>query len=152
MNTNTSIANTSISNTSISTGTGHVSAGDVDLWVERRGAGPDVLLIAGLSDPAEAWTFQLEGLADRYHLTAFDNRGAGRSPLPREGITVRDMADDAAALLRRLGVTQAHVAGISAGAPPRKRDGESDHRRGIGVPAPAVARGVPAPARGVDPP
>lgn len=47
--------------------------------------------------------FQLEGLADRYHLTAFDNRGAGRSPLPREGITVRDMADDAAALLRRLG-------------------------------------------------
>ena len=107
--------NTSITNTSISTGTGHVSAGDVDLWVDRRGAGPDVLLIAGLSDPAEAWTFQLEGLADRYHLTAFDNRGAGRSPLPPEGFTVRDMADDAAALLRRLGVSHAHVAGFSGG-------------------------------------
>jgi pimeloyl-ACP methyl ester carboxylesterase len=107
--------NTRISSTGISTGTGHVSAGDVDLWVDRRGAGPDVLLIAGLSDPAEAWTFQLEGLADRYHLTAFDNRGAGRSPLPPDGFTVRDMADDAAALLRRLGVSHAHVAGFSGG-------------------------------------
>jgi hypothetical protein len=43
---------------------GPVAAGDVELWVERRGEGPDVLLIAGLSDPAEAWAPQLEGLAD----------------------------------------------------------------------------------------
>jgi pimeloyl-ACP methyl ester carboxylesterase len=74
-----------------------------------------VLLIAGLSDPAEAWTFQLDGLADRYRLTAFDNRGAGRSPLPPEGFTVADMADDAAALLRALGIERAHVAGFSGG-------------------------------------
>jgi hypothetical protein len=32
-----------------------IKAGDTGLWVERRGQGPDVLLIAGLSDPAEAW-------------------------------------------------------------------------------------------------
>jgi hypothetical protein len=70
-----------------------IAAGDVELWVEQRGAGPDVLLLAGLSDPAEAWSFQLDGLADRYRLTAFDNRGAGRSPLPPAGFTVRDMAD-----------------------------------------------------------
>ena len=56
-----------------------VKAGDVELWVERHGQGPDVLLIAGLGDPAEAWQPQLDGLADRYRLTAFDNRGAGRT-------------------------------------------------------------------------
>jgi pimeloyl-ACP methyl ester carboxylesterase len=95
--------------------TGLVSVGDVELWVEQRGTGPDVLLIAGLSDPAEAWTFQLEGLADRYRVTAFDNRGAGRSPMPPDGFTVMDMADDAAALLRALGIEQAHVAGFSGG-------------------------------------
>jgi len=94
---------------------GPVQAGDVDLWVEQRGAGPDVFFIAGLSDPAEAWTFQLDGLADRYRLTAFDNRGAGRSPLPPEGFTVSDMADDAAALLEALGVANAHIAGFSGG-------------------------------------
>jgi pimeloyl-ACP methyl ester carboxylesterase len=94
---------------------GRVSAGEVELWVEQRGTGPDVLLIAGLSDPAEAWEFQLAGLSEDHRLTAFDNRGAGRSPMPPEGFTVRDMADDAAALLRSLGVEHAHVAGFSGG-------------------------------------
>ena len=94
---------------------GRVSAGEVELWVEQRGTGPDVLLIAGLSDPAEAWEFQLAGLSEDHRLTAFDNRGAGRSPMPPEGFTVRDMADDAAALLRSLGVEHAHVVGFSGG-------------------------------------
>lgn len=94
---------------------GRVDIGDVDLWVERRGDGPDVLLIAGLSDPAEAWQFQLEGLADRYRLTAFDNRGAGRTPLPGGPLSVESMADDCAALLRALDVPGAHVAGFSGG-------------------------------------
>jgi pimeloyl-ACP methyl ester carboxylesterase len=94
---------------------GLIVAGDVEIWFERRGQGPDVLLIGGLSDPAEAWAPQLEGLADRYRLTAFDNRGAGRSPLPPEDFTVGGFADDAAALLRALGVSSAHVAGFSGG-------------------------------------
>ena len=86
-----------------------------DLWVERRGTGPDVLLIGGLSDPAESWQFQLDGLADRYRLTAFDNRGAGRTPLPEGPLSVEGMADDAAAVLRGLDVGAAHVAGFSGG-------------------------------------
>ncbi|MFN2507030.1 MAG: alpha/beta fold hydrolase [Acidimicrobiales bacterium] len=94
---------------------GLIVAGDVEIWFERRGEGPDVLLIGGLSDPAEAWAPQLEGLANRYRLTAFDNRGAGRSPLPPEDFTVGGFADDAAALLRALGVSSAHVAGFSGG-------------------------------------
>jgi pimeloyl-ACP methyl ester carboxylesterase len=79
------------------------------------GHGPDVLLIAGLGDPAEAWQPQLDGLSDRYLLTAFDNRGAGRTPLPGGRISPATMADDAAALLRALGVPSAHVAGFSMG-------------------------------------
>ena len=98
------------------TGPGLLGVGDVELWVDQRGNGPDVLLIAVLSDPAEAWTFQLDGLADQYRLTAFDNRGAGRSPLPPDGFSVTDMADDAAALLRAAGIERAHVAGFSGGA------------------------------------
>ena len=89
--------------------------GALDMWVERQGEGPDVLLIAGLGDPAEAWQFQLDGLADRYRLTAYDNRGMGRTPLPAEPFTVATMADDAAALLRALDVPAAHVAGFSGG-------------------------------------
>jgi pimeloyl-ACP methyl ester carboxylesterase len=74
------------------------------------------LLIAGLGDPAEAWQPQLDGLADRYLITAFDNRGAGRTPLG-EGhhLSATTMANDAAALLGALGVSNVHVAGFSMG-------------------------------------
>lgn len=92
-----------------------ISAASTEFWVERRGDGPDVLLIAGLSDPAEAWQAQLDGLCDRYRVTAFDNRGAGRTPLPDGPLSVVMMADDAAALLRALDVPAAHVAGFSGG-------------------------------------
>ena len=92
-----------------------IDTGDIELWTERRGQGPDVLLIAGLGDPAEAWQPQLDGLSDRYLLTAFDNRGAGRTPLPEGRLLATTMADDAAALLRTLEVPSAHVAGFSMG-------------------------------------
>ncbi|MGW3626981.1 alpha/beta fold hydrolase [Streptomyces sp. NPDC000880] len=52
-----------------------VDADGARIWVERRDRGPDVLLIAGLSDPAEAWQPQLDGPSDRYRLIAFDSRG-----------------------------------------------------------------------------
>jgi pimeloyl-ACP methyl ester carboxylesterase len=53
---------------------GHVAANGLDIYVEQVGEGPDVLLIGGLGDTVESWQFQLDGLADRYRLTAFDNR------------------------------------------------------------------------------
>jgi pimeloyl-ACP methyl ester carboxylesterase len=90
-------------------------AGNVDFWVERQGQGPEVLIIAGLGDPVEAWQFQLEGLADRYRLTAFDARGVGRTPMPQEPLTVAAAAEDAAALLGALAVPAAHVVSQSGG-------------------------------------
>jgi pimeloyl-ACP methyl ester carboxylesterase len=93
----------------------HVRAGDLDIWIEQVGEGPDVLLIGGLGDTVESWQFQLDGLADRYRLTAFDNRGAGRTAMPSGPVSVETMADDAAAVLRALDVTSAHVAGFSGG-------------------------------------
>jgi 3-oxoadipate enol-lactonase len=77
--------------------------------------GPDVLLIGGAGDTVESWQFQLDGLADRYRLTAFDNRGAGRTAMPEEPVTIEAMADDAVGVLDALGITSAHVAGYSGG-------------------------------------
>jgi 3-oxoadipate enol-lactonase len=93
----------------------HVRAGDLDIWTEQVGQGPNVLLIGGLGDTVESWQFQLDGLADRYRLTAFDNRGAGRTAMPPGPVTVEDMADDAAGVLRALDIPSAHVAGFSGG-------------------------------------
>jgi pimeloyl-ACP methyl ester carboxylesterase len=93
----------------------YVKAGELEIWTEQIGEGPDVLLIGGLGDTVESWQFQLDGLADRYRLTAFDNRGAGRTAMPEGQPTVEAMADDAAAVLRGLGSPPAHVAGFSGG-------------------------------------
>jgi pimeloyl-ACP methyl ester carboxylesterase len=92
-----------------------VRANDLEIYVQQVGQGPDVLLIGGLGDTVESWQFQLDGLADRYRMTAFDNRGAGRTPMPESPATVEAMADDAAEVLRGLDIPSAHVAGFSGG-------------------------------------
>src|SRR3954468_10533974 len=89
----------------------HVRAGDLDIWTEQIGTGPDVLLLGGAGDTAESWQFQLDGLAGRYRMTAFDNRGAGRTAMPGGSVSAAIMADDAAGVLRALDVPSAHVAG-----------------------------------------
>jgi pimeloyl-ACP methyl ester carboxylesterase len=93
----------------------HVRTGDLDIWTEQVGDGPDVLLIGGLGDTVESWQFQLDGLVDRYRITAFDNRGAGRTAMPEGPVSVEAMADDAAGVLRALDIPSAHVAGFSGG-------------------------------------
>jgi pimeloyl-ACP methyl ester carboxylesterase len=83
----------------------------------QTGTGPDVLLSGGLTDVVESWQPQLDGLADRYRLTAYDNRGFGRSslPMPGEPFTMATMTEDAVELLDHLGIERAHVAGFSGG-------------------------------------
>ncbi|MFD1213042.1 alpha/beta fold hydrolase [Arthrobacter sp. GCM10027362] len=93
----------------------HVRGGGLEIWTEQAGEGPDVLLIGGLGDTVESWQFQLDGLAGSFRLTAFDNRGAGRTAMPPGPVTVEQMADDAAEVLHALDVPAAHVAGFSGG-------------------------------------
>jgi pimeloyl-ACP methyl ester carboxylesterase len=92
-----------------------INTGDFEICTEQVGEGPDVLLIGGAGDTVESWQFQLDGLADRYRLTAFDNRGAGRTAMPAGTVSVEMMADDAAGVMRALDVPSAHVAGFSGG-------------------------------------
>jgi 3-oxoadipate enol-lactonase len=93
----------------------HITTSDLDIWTEQVGQGPDILLIGGLGDTVESWQFQLDSLADRYRVTAFDNRGAGRTAIPPGPVSAGIMADDAAKVLQALEVPSAHVAGFSMG-------------------------------------
>jgi pimeloyl-ACP methyl ester carboxylesterase len=93
----------------------HLRAGGLDIWTEQVGQGPDVLLIGGAGDTVESRPFLLDGLADRYRLTAVDNRGAGRTGHAGGFVSVEMMADDAAQVLRALEAPSAHVAGFSGG-------------------------------------
>ncbi|MHA7209878.1 alpha/beta fold hydrolase [Arthrobacter sp. MDT1-65] len=93
----------------------HIRSGDAEIWTEQVGEGPDVLLIGGLGDTVESWQSQLDGLSDRFRLTAFDNRGAGRTSGPGGPLSVGTLADDAAEVLEAHAIPSAHVAGFSGG-------------------------------------
>jgi pimeloyl-ACP methyl ester carboxylesterase len=63
------------------------------------------------------WLGTFPALAGRYHVVAMDHRGHGRGIRSREPFSLEDCADDAAGLLRELGVRNAIVAGYSMGGP-----------------------------------
>jgi 3-oxoadipate enol-lactonase len=80
----------------------------------RRG-GPPVLMIQGLGADKHGWDLQRLALSPWYRTIAFDNRGAGRSDKPYGAYSMEQMADDAVAVLDRIGVGSAHVVGASMG-------------------------------------
>ncbi len=88
------------------------------IYYEEVGQGPPVLLIQGIGVIGQGWQPQVRGLADRYRLILFDNRGIGASTLepgPDGAVTLANMAADAAAVLDALHVERAHVVGHSMG-------------------------------------
>lgn len=97
-----------------------VRVNGVDLWYETAGnpEDPALLLIMGLGAQLIDWPAAFcEELAGRgFHLVLFDNRDAGLSTLLDPGpYLLSDMADDAAGLLKELGIGRAHVVGASMG-------------------------------------
>lgn len=92
-----------------------IRVGDVGLHYVEAGHGEPLLLIMGFGGDHLAWGMQVPVLAERYRVIAFDNRGAGQSDAPDCAYTTGMMADDAAGLLRALGVERTHVIGLSMG-------------------------------------
>jgi 3-oxoadipate enol-lactonase len=88
-----------------------------ELYYERRGEGPPLLLIQGLGGNGLHWGAPLLRALERDHeVVVFDNRGAGRSaPLGGADLTTASMAADTLALLDGLGLPRVHVFGISMG-------------------------------------
>ena len=87
----------------------------VALHYEVHGSGEPLLLIHGLGSSGQDWEEQILFFARSHRVIAFDLRGHGRSDKPKGGYSIERFAADAADLLRTLGVTQAHVVGISLG-------------------------------------
>jgi pimeloyl-ACP methyl ester carboxylesterase len=82
----------------------------------RRGDGPPLLLIMGVAGHHGMWGEAfLAALSRRFDVVAFDNRGIGESTRAEAGLTLDDLAADAAAVLDHLGWDSAHVVGISMG-------------------------------------
>jgi pimeloyl-ACP methyl ester carboxylesterase len=84
--------------------------------VDSGGAGEPILLAHAIGMDHRMWDDLAARLAPDFRVIRFDSRGHGRSPAPARPYTLLQMADDAVALLDRLGIAKAHWVGLSMGA------------------------------------
>jgi 3-oxoadipate enol-lactonase len=77
--------------------------------------GPVVLLANAIGCTAAVWEGVLPALESRFRVVRFDLRGHGASPVPPGPYTMADLGLDLVALLDRLEVRRANVAGLSIG-------------------------------------
>ena len=56
---------------------------DADIWYEEHGAGPPLMMVAGLGGVATYWSPNLPTFAARHRVILHDQRGTGRSTRSR---------------------------------------------------------------------
>ena len=83
--------------------------------LDTGGAGEPVVLAHAIGLDHRMWEPLVASLRARHRVVAFDTRGHGKSPVPPRPYSLRQLADDAAALLDRLGIAKAHWVGLSMG-------------------------------------
>jgi 3-oxoadipate enol-lactonase len=88
----------------------------VELYYERAGTGPRLLLISGTGGDLRSTPRVFDApWAQDFAIAAYDQRGLGQSSVPPGPYAMADYADDAAALLDVLAWEDALVMGISFG-------------------------------------
>jgi 3-oxoadipate enol-lactonase len=83
--------------------------------VEGPEDAPVLVLIGSLGTTLAMWEPQIDALADELRVIRVDLRGHGRSPVVPGPYDLADLGADVLAVLDRLGVRRAHVAGLSLG-------------------------------------
>ena len=88
-----------------------------EIYCERRGNGPLLLLITRAMEDAEFYSSTADILADTYTVVTYDRRCNSRSSGDRSaGMTVAQQARDSASIIMAMGFEKAVVLGRSGGA------------------------------------
>jgi len=86
------------------------------LFIRDWGEGRPVVFVASWALASPMWAYQVAHLSDRgMRCVAFDRRGHGRSGVPRGGYDMDTFADDLAAVVERMGVSDVALVGHSMG-------------------------------------
>jgi len=92
-----------------------LSLGSVALACSTSGRGSPVLFIHGLGSSQRDWEAQVPVFAPHHRVVTFDQRGHGKSAPVIAPYTMRDLAGDAAAVIRSYGAAPCHIVGLSLG-------------------------------------
>ena len=94
-----------------------VEVNGVTLAYREIGSGYPLLMINGFASTMDTWNPPLlTMLAAHFQVIIFDNRGTGYSSTSDEPFSIPLFADDTVALMDALGISRAHVFGLSMGA------------------------------------
>lgn len=92
-----------------------VSIGDAEIYYERHGQGPTLMMVPGLGGAGAVWRNQLPALTKHFEVVVHDHRGTGQSSQSRITYSVDQMASDALKLMDALKIAKAHYLGHSTG-------------------------------------
>jgi len=87
----------------------------VNYVLEGPANGPMVTMSHSLATDLSMWDPQAKALAGRYRVLRYDTRGHGGTDAPGGAYTLSQLADDARALLKALGIARTHWIGLSMG-------------------------------------
>jgi len=93
-----------------------VKVNTLTLNYEQQGAGEPLLLIPYLTADHACYAFQVAEYAKHFTCISVDLRGTGESDKPEGAYGIELLADDVAAFMQAVGITKAHVSGLSLGA------------------------------------
>ena len=93
-----------------------LKANNITMNYEQQGAGDPLILIPFLSADNACYAFQVAEYAKHFTCIAVDLRGTGESDKPEGVYSTELFADDVAAFMQALGISSAHVSGLSLGA------------------------------------
>jgi len=97
------------------TTSGYIEANGVNYYYEMHGEGEPLLLLHGGLGSTDMFRPILPALADGRRVIAVDLHGHGRTALGDRKISLHDIGDDMAVIVRQLGHTQVDAMGYSFG-------------------------------------
>lgn len=93
-----------------------VKANNLTLNYDQQGTGEPLILIPYLAADNACYAFQVAEYAKHFTCISVDLRGTGESDKPEGAYSTELLADDVAAFMQAMGISRAHIAGLSLGA------------------------------------
>jgi pimeloyl-ACP methyl ester carboxylesterase len=93
-----------------------VKANGITMKYDQQGSGEPLILIPYLAADHACYAFQVAEYAKHFTCISLDLRGTGETETMDGAYTTELLADDVAAFTHALGITRAHISGLSLGA------------------------------------
>ena len=92
-----------------------MTAIEVPHRIDGRDDAPALILSNSLGSTMAMWDPQVGPLAEHFRVVRYEHRGHGDAPVPPGPYELDELGGDLVALMDRLGIERAHVAGLSLG-------------------------------------